>query len=81
MADVKWVSKIVTIKLDGKEYTDQVSVAGLEQWLATYQHKDHFIYKKNQAFYDKLTEKKDKKREEKKDGSDNKAERKSKSGA
>jgi len=78
MIEVKWVSRIVTIKLDGEEYTDQVSIAGLEQWLATYEHKDDFIYKKSQAFYDKLTEKKDEKREEKKDGSDNKAKRKSK---
>jgi len=76
MADEKWVSQIVTIKIDGKEYTEQVTIAGLEQWLKTYQHKEHFIYIKNQAFYDKLTEKKDKKREEKKYAGDNKTKRK-----
>lgn len=78
MADVKWVSQIVTVKIDGKEYTDQVTISGLERWLATYSHKDHFVYKLNQAFYHKLTKKKDKKREEKKDVSNNKAEGKSK---
>lgn len=78
MPDVKWVSQIVTVKIDGIEYTDQVTISGLERWLATYKYKEHFIYIKNQAFYDKLTEKKDKKREDKKDGSSNKAHGKSK---
>ncbi|MHC4587573.1 MAG: hypothetical protein ACYS3N_23860 [Planctomycetota bacterium] len=73
MSKDEWVLQIVTVKIEDKEYTEQVTIAGLERWLATYQHRDHFLYKLNQAFYDKLT-----KREDKKDGGDSKAVSKSK---